>query len=565
MLPLTFTLTGKLATAAFAFKSSSYPLHHHEHHRYHHISAPSASGSIYSPWHLSATNSATDIVGTEEQAQTTQQRTKLDGFKSLSSLCRSLSCFPSTTGEELDKNFNLFLSSSSERGVFFFGSGPKSNGDVLLSVPLSSCWRDDTPPGWFRGGGEMEDASTVEWNELDITDYESCHPSSWTTRLAASLLDAQLGREQGPITATEVCNGDDDGRAEAELEFRREGLEMWHSMLPDPDLLRASLPVHWTEEMVSNAKCTALEVAVDSSYFARANAVITLSEEWKKKKRSSSAEEDGLTDERLMRMCHDALDLVQTRACRVERKCEDGIQWGPPLHVLAPIFDFLNYASPLSSNCNAAYGIESVGMSDLTNARLVVRATRTIISGEEIQIDYGEATRPSWRCLEAYGFVPEYVSRSADDDDEEEGFEEVENVAELWMNGLRFEVDPFSVPFELVENAAAQALFDEVVEVERVEDVCWESSSESSDQGILSPSVAAAIAERARVAAFHMVLEPEGTEDEENRDNDMMAGGNALSPETVRSAGLAASLRWSQHKVLLDFAKNLDKFAKIQE
>lgn len=200
---------------------------------------------------------------------------------------------------------------------------------------------------------------------------------------------------------------------------------------------------------------------------------------------------------------------VQTRACRVERKCEDGINWGPPLRILAPIFDFINHASSrtstrqsgnLSSNgdgdttavANAAFGIENEHMCDMHEAKLVVRALRDMAESEEVLIDYGDSARPAWRCLTSYGFVPEYDVDSSPGDDENE--ENIENVAELWMNGLRFEVDPHSVPFDLVEVAAAQALLDKTDEDNDLEE---EDGDGGVGGGMLTPFVARAIAKRA--------------------------------------------------------------------
>lgn len=128
---------------------------------------------------------------------------------------------------------------------------------------------------------------------------------------------------------------------------------------------------------------------------------------------------------------------VQTRSCRVERKCEDGVQWGPPLRVLAPVFDFINHGSSRDADAaggaNARFGVEDGGMCDTHGARLVVRALRDVAAGEEVLIDYGDSARPAWRCLTSYGFVPEY---DVDSEAEEVG-QNPENVAELWMNGMR--------------------------------------------------------------------------------------------------------------------------------
>ena len=157
-----------------------------------------------------------------------------------------------------------------------------------------------------------------------------------------------------------------------------------------------------------------------------------------------------------------------------------------------------------------------------------------------VLIDYGDSARPAWRCLTSYGFVPEYNIDLEIDTDEEE--QNVEHVAELWMNGQRFEVDPHSVPFDLVEVAAAQALLDQ--EDDEVEE-------EEEEDNLLTPYVARAIAKRATEAAFNLITEPEMVDSEEDWD----------SPELVHAASLAGLLRWSQHKVLLAFADNLKLFS----
>ncbi|KAL3775392.1 hypothetical protein ACHAW5_009949, partial [Stephanodiscus triporus] len=176
---------------------------------------------------------------------------------------------------------------------------------------------------------------------------------------------------------------------------------------------------------------------------------------------------------------------VQTRACRVERKCYDGVLWGPPLRVIAPVFDFINHGGRRLAN--ARYGVEDGGMCDLRGARLVVRANRDIARGEETLLDDDAS-------IDEYGL---------DDDDGED-------------------------------------------EVEVVE-VGGGTGGGGSGLITLAPSVARAIAERATETAFNLILEPEAASSEEDWD----------APEFVRAMSLAASLRWSQHRVLLAFAQNL--------
>ncbi len=238
----------------------------------------------------------------------------------------------------------------------------------------------------------------------------------------------------------------------------------------------------------------------------------------------------------------------------MDRTSEDGVQWGPPLRIIAPVFDFINHGSSLMKGevgcANARFGIENERVYDLQEARLVVRATRDLAEGEEVLIDYGDSARPNWRCLTSYGFVPDHEINSNFVD------EDLSNdVAELWMNGLRFEVDTQSVPYDLVEVAAAQLLLDQALEGsldEQYEEEEEEEDNDGNGEGlVLSPLVARAIAKRATEAAFNLILEPDIDDSEELCD----------APDFLQAMNLAALLRWSQHKVLMAFADNLTLFA----
>lgn len=393
---------------------------------------------------------------------------------------------------------NLYLSNSPfGRGVCV--KDPVSKGDVVLSIPIANCFRDDQPPDWF-----------IQFTEDDdVTDYERYDPSAWYIRLAASLLDMDLGRD-----------------ADSNLKM---GREMWKSLLPDKNMLRASLPVHWDEELIATTRCTELEVAVDNLFFSRGNAVLAIVDKLGLYLKEHKADFD---EGELKQMCEDALDMVQTRACKVERKTDEGSQWGPPLRLLAPVFDFINHASSKTLGkymANAEFHLEDEEFGDMHKAKLVVRATKDISNDEEVFIDYGDSARPAWKCLNSYGFVPEYDPKH---DVTEDGF--VENVAELWMNGLRFEVDPRSIPFDLVEVGKEQAMLDGDLAIET-----------DINDGALSPAVVKAIAKRSSEAALHLLLVP----DISNGDND--------SPEFRHSAKLAVALRKSQYKVLETFTDNL--------
>lgn len=368
----------------------------------------------------------------------------------------------------------------------------------MFSIPISNCFRDDQPPDWFEHFTEDD----------DVTDYERYNPSAWAIRLAASLLDMELDR-------------DDDSDV-------KRGRELWKELLPEKEMLRASLPVHWNEELIASTKCTELEVAVDNAFFWRGNAVLAIAD---KLGLYLKEHKGGFDEKELKQKCEDALDMVQTRACRVERKAEDGIQWGPPLRLLAPIFDFINHASSMTKGkfmANAEFNLEGEKLGDLHNAKLVVRAIKDIPSDKEVLIDYGDSARPAWKCLNSYGFVPEYDPKN---DVTEDGC--VENVAELWMNGLRFDVDPHSIPFDLVEVGKEQAMLDGDLAIET-----------DIDDEALSPAVVKTIAKRSSEAALHLLLVPDISDEDD-------------SPEFRHSTELAVALRKSQYNVLEAFTDNL--------
>jgi hypothetical protein len=224
-------------------------------------------------------------------------------------------------------------------------------GDVILSVPISSCFRDDEPPEWFhqqqpqqhqalRGDAHGSDNNSNNDNnndnideELHVTDYERFNPSAWSSRLAASILDMDLCQEKKMTTTrmTTTTFGGMVSETDDSDEDLMLGREMWQSFLPDKDILRASLPVHWGEDVLATAKCTALELAVDSAYFARANAVSNLSEKlWAAillLNENSKEDENIMSESRrwnddvldialdmetFQRRCHYALDIVSS-------------------------------------------------------------------------------------------------------------------------------------------------------------------------------------------------------------------------------------------------------------
>ncbi len=411
-------------------------------------------------------------------------------------------------------------------------------GESILMVPLASCLCDNMPPTWL----------TAEDDEYLISNSNSgCYdnPSSWATRLAASLLDLQLRGENSSM-----------------------GQRVWLSLLPDKNLLRASLPVHWDCHTLQAAHCTALELAVDSAYFARAQAV---SELLAGLQNSESLWKNFMTSHDLERLCHDALDVVQTRSCRLEIAYSDA--HGQTLRVLAPIFDFINHGTSHrrgtgSSNACFGFQMDDSAVDIMQAGFLVVSAIRDIGNNEELLIDYGISARPAWKCLVSYGFVPSYRRPQADtmdslvsEDDEEEEAEDDENLAEVYLDGVRYEVGPSTIPYEMVEATEA------VIRAESFPNtpltVLKDSDQkESSDEARLSPEIAIRISKRISDVAYKLLLQTELPSDEENDNDDGDDDDDDSStPEQLLSAKLAASLRWSQHNVLLACALGLQDWA----
>ncbi len=412
--------------------------------------------------------------------------------------------------EQLEKLFELLeaepkslLRFQNEDGTNVRGIYPNrsiQSGDVVLKIPVESCLIDDQTPSW-------------------LDDFVKDDPDRWATRLAASWIDTHLR----------------DKIDDPEPSQLQQGHQVWCSLLPDAEFLKASLPVHWPETTVSDARSTALELAVDSAFFTRAEAVLDLVQGLQSSPFAEHFQErtEAATNKKMNELAHHALDLVQTRSCRLEDGSDD------PRRAMAPIFDFLNHGSRNTASANAFFSLEED--EGTTRGYVVVCAMRDISQDEEVKIDYGASARPAWKCLLSYGFVPRY-QRTVED------AEEGENLAEVYMKGVRYEVADDSVPLDMVANANPRPWSDE------------EDSELPENENVLTPDIALRIAERLSDAAFYLLLEPEqilggneSNEDEEDPDS---------TPFEVISTQLAASLRWSQHKILLTCAAGLTHFAK---
>merc|ERR1712025_906141 len=117
---------------------------------------------------------------------------------------------------------------------------------------------------------------------------------------------------------------------------------------------------------------------------------------------------------------------------------------------LAPIFDFINHGSRHTNGANSYFAVEE----EEEREYLVVRSMQDISHDEEIKIDYGASARPAWKCLLSYGFVPKYKRITCDGG-------EGENLAEVYMKGVRYEVADDSVPIDMVADATPRSWVDE--------------------------------------------------------------------------------------------------------
>mmetsp|Transcript_8875 Transcript_8875/g.13427 ORF Transcript_8875/g.13427 Transcript_8875/m.13427 type:complete len:500 (-) Transcript_8875:164-1663(-) len=448
--------------------------------------------------------SASEISST---SQGSEQITSQDDASAFESLFQGISASP-------DGLLDL-RSSKGERGIFL--NRDVGTDDAILRIPISSCVRDDMPPDWYDQAQSDDDENPHPYN-----------PSKWAIRLAASLIDLDLCSNEG---------ADDEDILRAK--------KQWLAMMPDPQYLRACLPLHWQEEILSNSKCTALEIANDSTYFARADAVSELQAALQ----SSEAQNELCAERKLdvISLCNNAFDLVQTRCCRVERI--DGVQLCPPLRVVAPIFDFINHGSSQyvgEGSSNAYFGLEGEG----EDRALVVRTRRGIPADNQILIDYGDSARPSWRCLASYGFVPDYRVLGPDD----EPFDGADEcVAEVFYNGGRYEVSSHTIPTELVEAAYASYLEEE----EGARAFTMVDSTDESEN-IFPPAVALRLAKRISDAAFDIVIDRPETNERKMRSKD------EFDPDLLAN-DLAKSLRWSQNKVLLACAVGLRDYAARED
>eukprot|EP00977_Amphora_coffeiformis_P006369 scaffold1353_cov161-Amphora_coffeaeformis.AAC.41 len=399
--------------------------------------------------------------------------------------------------------------------------------DAIFVIPLEACLRDDDIPVWM--GEEAFDDVDDEEDGEDDTNFEpnSFTASSWAKRLAGSLLDLQM----------DVLQGGADTISEP--------ADLWLRLLPEPSQLRATLPIHWSEDILEAAHCTALELAVDSAYFTRAQAVADLMQALERRTTEEPLRSNysNRTPDHWHILAENALDVVQTRTCRVVSP-EDGT----PLRILAPLFDMLNH----DNRPNAAFAVERIETDDDDDEgfydALVVRAIQDIPADSEVFISYGASTKPSWRCLASYGFVPPY---SPEEEEYQDGDEDMTHSAEVFLQGMRYEVGPGSVSQELVDAMAE----------------CMDPTVQRP--ALLTTQVALRLAQRISEAAYQMLLDYTGkaldTQVNTNNNIDDLDDESDWSLAHVISARQAAALRWNQHRILMSCSLGLRDWAANQK
>jgi SET domain len=454
-------------------------------------------------------------------------------------LCRQVNAKPSGL-LRLDES-SFAANGAGIRGVYVQRRVPE--GQVILSIPLTSCLRDDHPPKWMAPQQSFDDDDSG-----DDADDGYLHPSAWATRLAASLLDLQLAAGSSSVTS-----GSKDETNTSNNNNNNNKTKLWLDLLPNANLLRASLPIHWSDETLQSAQCSALELALDTAFFARAQAredvLQALNNECKFNHHAASL----LDEEAKRRLIDNALDMVQTRSCRVLiKKPSDASDNGDPqpLRLLAPVFDFINH--PSQGKANAEFALEDDGSP--SHKRLVVRSLRHLEANTEVLIDYGESARPAWRCLSSYGFVPAYDRRDGDDEQVDDEQNQQHHAAEVFVNGVRYQVGPSSVPQEMV--AAMAAALDPTL------------LDRDQEEIVLTKEIAINLGQRIAEDAFYKLLDPpppssslEMVDDEEDVDDDYYNHDALQTPEQILSSKHAAALRFHQHRVLMDCSLGLRDWA----
>jgi SET domain len=477
----------------------------------------------------------------------------------------------------LESSLSLLEKEDAVRGLFVTTMVKK--GDLIVKIPLdTACLRDDQPPEWYVAALQDNKDNNNKNNDDDDKDssvpYYCNNPSSddWATRLAACVLDLQLKKLTSSCSTTSSISSSQPGGITSTTTTTQQGKNLWLSFLPPDNYLRASLPIHWSDHVLQSARCTALELAVDNAFFARAEPTSRLLQAFQQHYCNVVAKNGAeISHDQWMRMCHNAFDVVQTRSCRavrevvVEEEEEEGNKY-PVLRVLAPVFDLINHGSSAGKgkgSANAKFAVEDhpeVSHSDNNNNNnnnntrpyLCVRAIRDLSAEDEVLIDYGDSAKPAWKCLISYGFVPQGRGVDSDDYDDEDEENNEEDFAEVYLSGRRYEVGPSTIPLDMV--AAFTTNLDTAAAA---------STDEEDAEPILTPEIALKLAKRISVVSYYLLVD----DMERSWNTDKLSSSDSDDLDTVENAEeilalrAARSLRWSQHRILRACAKGLQDWA----
>jgi len=299
---------------------------------------------------------------------------------------------------------------------------PFRAGETIVRIPISSCVRANEPLS-NREGSSLE-----------------------TGLLAASIIQQFRNADQ---------------------QFTQM-LSIYKQLLPAAEELKFFLPVRWSPQEIKQllplAGSRRLQFGLDTALNRREQHVKDVFKVLENQQAPSCTVEEA----------HAALDLVQSRACRVTLPYRNGNEREQvSLPIMAPIFDFINHGDP--DTVNAYYSIEYGGnggneRNANSNARgaggrnnnsgnlhntddpstlplqdyyLTIKAYRPLMAGEQILLDYGSSAHPSWQCLLSYGFVPNLY-----------GPVDQNEKVEINVDGEFFEVTANSIPYYLVAHLA---------------------------------------------------------------------------------------------------------------
>lgn len=338
-------------------------------------------------------------------------------------------------------------------------------------------------------------------------------------------------------------------------------VSLYKKMLPTAEELRSSLPVRWSLQEMEEidpllSRCRRFHKELEMDRIQREKDVTDVMQllEAKKNELNNNEVGNGGGCSFSREDAHRALDIVETRACRIELPnwyggSSDGTYSIP---IICPVFDFGNHGAS-NKGSNAYYCIERIPAADRANTHIVesqegktskmteyyfvVRASRNLQAGEEILYNYGSAaTAPSWKCLLNYGFVALDIDDFPDDND----------TAEICVDGNYFEVSPVRVPLELVSLLIHKSNNEREASAIKIEG----DDGGEDDLPSLTPDIAMCIADLVSLEA--QVLSSLLVQEKDDSSNCSVA------------SRLISNLHRAQRNVLLTLASNIMKHGNEQ-